>query len=82
MIAWLALRGTSLPLRSFVLERLPAIGTGRVRPPVVIGLWVIGGLAAFNLDANWNNAMVVTFGFVPSSVCPSSCSLDTPVSFR
>jgi ABC-type branched-subunit amino acid transport system permease subunit len=34
----LVVRGTSLPSRSHVLERLPSIGSGRIRPAIVIPL--------------------------------------------
>ena len=55
------IRGRSLPLRSFVLDRLPTVGSGRIRWPVVV---VLGGLLCWlTLDfanANWATAITTT----------------------
>ena len=60
IVAVLVLRGKSLPLRSFVLDRLPAVGSGRVRPRVLVA--VIAGVAvAIALSSNlWADAEVIT----------------------
>jgi sulfate-transporting ATPase len=61
IIALVVLRGRSLPLRSHVSERLPAIGRGLVRPGVVIigtvlmlvlflGVFNVGWLSAFTVS--------------------------------
>ncbi|MFI5957515.1 ATP-binding cassette domain-containing protein [Cryptosporangium sp. NPDC051539] len=60
VIAVLVVRGRSLPLRSFVLERLPAVGNGR--PP---WLWVaLFGLAlclvSLFADPDWATAITTT----------------------
>ena len=61
VIVWLWIRGTPLPLRSFVLDRLPAVGSGRVRWPVV-ALVVAGGVwMSYGTSPDWNTAMVTTF---------------------
>jgi ABC-type branched-subunit amino acid transport system ATPase component/branched-subunit amino acid ABC-type transport system permease component len=60
IIILLILRGRSLPLRSFVLDRLPTVGNGRHRWPVVI---VLGGAlcsVALIADANWSAAIATT----------------------
>ncbi|MDT4936331.1 MAG: hypothetical protein QOG80_2 [Pseudonocardiales bacterium] len=58
----LVARGRALPLRSFILDRLPSVGTGRVRPPVVFALWAGAIWFALSTDANWSDALVTTFG--------------------
>jgi ABC-type branched-subunit amino acid transport system ATPase component/ABC-type branched-subunit amino acid transport system permease subunit len=62
VIAVLVIRGRSLPLRSFVLDRLPAVGSGRVRLPVVLGVYVIVAWLVLGANPDWSVAMVTTFG--------------------
>jgi sulfate-transporting ATPase len=62
VVAFLAVRGTSLPLRSFVLDRLPRVGTGRLRPAGVVAAWLAAALLTATVDANWNQALTITFG--------------------
>ena len=35
IVVWMIVRGQALPLRDYFLQRLPAVGTGRVRPLVL-----------------------------------------------
>jgi sulfate-transporting ATPase len=62
VIVVLIVRGRGLPLRSFVLDRLPSVGTGRVRPLVVIALWGLAAWFAMTSSADWSTALVTTFG--------------------
>ncbi len=62
IIGVLIVRGRGLPLRSFVLDRLPSVGTGRVRPLVVIALWGLAAWFAMTSSADWSTALVTTFG--------------------
>lgn len=62
VIAVLIARGRGLPLRSFVLDRLPSVGTGRVRPLVVLVLWGLAAWFAMTSSADWSTALVTTFG--------------------
>jgi ABC-type branched-subunit amino acid transport system ATPase component/branched-subunit amino acid ABC-type transport system permease component len=62
VIGVLIVRGRGLPLRSFVLDRLPSVGTGRVRPLVVIALWGLAAWFAMTSSADWSTALVTTFG--------------------
>ena len=69
VIAVLILRGRSLPLRSFVLDRLPAVGSGRPRWLVVA---LLGGAAcwiALVANANWSHA--IAFSAASAIVCLS-----------
>ena len=71
IIAVLVLRGRGLPLRGSLTDRLPRVGTGRVRPAVVLAL---GGVVALwvGLGAakNWYAPVVIsaTFAIVGLSV--------------
>lgn len=54
------LRGQALPLRDYFLQRLPAVGTGRIRWPwVFMGLTVTAVLLSV-LSAPWQNAIIIS----------------------
>jgi ABC-type branched-subunit amino acid transport system ATPase component/branched-subunit amino acid ABC-type transport system permease component len=58
----LTLRGTALPLRSLVLERMPAVGTGQIRwIPVVVG-YALTAWWSLGSSPEWAAAAAVTFG--------------------
>ncbi|GAA3516302.1 branched-chain amino acid ABC transporter permease/ATP-binding protein [Aeromicrobium panaciterrae] len=64
IVVFLAVRGTSLPLRSHVLERLPSVGDGKIRPiPVVIVVGIFAVLLAFVVTPVWAQALTVTMAF-------------------
>ncbi|MBE2318187.1 ATP-binding cassette domain-containing protein [Solirubrobacter sp. CPCC 204708] len=62
IVAVMVLRGKALPTRDFFLQRLPGVGTGRIRP----GLVVAGVAAAAALIAvvppTWQESFAITFG--------------------
>jgi sulfate-transporting ATPase len=62
IVGVMLLRGQSLPLRDAFLQRLPSIGTGRVRLPLVIGGIVLYGAGIVLLDTTWVTAFSTTFG--------------------
>jgi ABC-type branched-subunit amino acid transport system ATPase component/ABC-type branched-subunit amino acid transport system permease subunit len=60
IVAWLVIRGQALPLRDYLLQRLPAIGTGRIHLP---GLIFAVALCAFLMATTppiWIDAFTVT----------------------
>jgi sulfate-transporting ATPase len=57
VIAVLTVRGQVLPLRSFVLDRMPAVGTGRLRPVPVLALVALAAVIALSSDAVWSVAI-------------------------
>ena len=61
IIAVLTLRGSALPLRGTILDRLPAVGTGRVRP-LVAGAGAILGIALLSggLPVEWTIAITIS----------------------
>ncbi|MCW2682031.1 MAG: transporter related protein [Frankiales bacterium] len=57
----LCFRGQSLPLRDFMLQRLPLIGTGRIQPvPLLIAAGVTSALIVV-LSPRWVDALGITF---------------------
>lgn len=55
-------RGRSLPLRGSEVEHRPAVGSGLLRPRVILPLLMVTGvLALFVLDANGNAVLITTF---------------------
>ncbi len=61
IIALLALRGRALPLRGFLTDRLPRVGTGRIAAgPVAFGLITVSALILL-LPVNGVNAITTTF---------------------
>lgn len=62
MILVLVLRGSDEGRRTSVAIRLPSIGTGRLRWPVVLG-WVAGAIVLIELvPAKWNDSVTTTVG--------------------
>ena len=61
IVVWMIIRGQALPLRDYFLQRLPAVGTGRVRPLVLLVLMVLAGIVMLNVPLDWQDAFVTTF---------------------
>jgi sulfate-transporting ATPase len=61
IVAVLVVRGRGLPLRSFVSERLPAVGSGRVNPVAVALLYIGGSALILSLDQTWASPLTATF---------------------
>jgi sulfate-transporting ATPase len=63
IIAVIVLRGKGLPLRSFRSDRLPAVGTGRIRiSGVVIGL-AVSILAVYSFSTAVTDSIIVSASF-------------------
>lgn len=61
VIAYVVIKGRALPLRSYVLERMPAVGSGRIRPiPALASIVVAYLLVDFWLQNDWLSAFVVS----------------------
>jgi sulfate-transporting ATPase len=60
VIVVLVWRGTSLPLRSFVQDRLPAVSSGRIRPLAWIPVLAIVTLLVSSAGAQWALAWTTT----------------------
>ena len=63
VIVVLIVRGRGLPLRSHVLDRLPAVGSGRIRPvPVLVTFAVLMLVLTQLLSFRWLDAFTVSIG--------------------
>jgi ABC-type branched-subunit amino acid transport system ATPase component/branched-subunit amino acid ABC-type transport system permease component len=60
IIAVLVIRGRGIPLRSYVMERLPPVGNGRIRTAPIAGFFVVAAVLVFILPFQWSNALIVT----------------------
>jgi ABC-type branched-subunit amino acid transport system ATPase component/branched-subunit amino acid ABC-type transport system permease component len=63
IVAVLVLRGRAIPLRDHLLQRLPSVGSGRLRPLVLIPVVVLAGLAISRLDPSWTEAVTITLSY-------------------
>jgi sulfate-transporting ATPase len=64
VVVLVALRGKGLPVRGFFVERLPEVGTGLVRPKVVLSTLLIAGLLFFFVFPNsLLNALIVSLAW-------------------
>ena len=61
IVVWMIVRGQALPLRDFFLQRLPAVGTGRVRPGILATALVVTGVVTLQVSPRWADAFVTTF---------------------
>jgi sulfate-transporting ATPase len=61
IVAWLAIRGQALPLRDYLLQRLPSVGTGRIHWPGLIFAVALGAFLVAATPAIWIDAFTVTF---------------------
>jgi branched-subunit amino acid ABC-type transport system permease component len=63
IIAVLTLRGQVLPLRSFVNERLPAVGNGVVRRGPVFVIFAVAAVLVLKANADWSLALATNLAF-------------------
>jgi sulfate-transporting ATPase len=59
----LVFRGQAIPLRDHLLQRLPSVGSGRIRLRTLLPAVVLGGLVISQLNANWTESIDVTLAF-------------------
>ncbi|GAB3026917.1 ABC transporter [Nocardioides flavus (ex Wang et al. 2016)] len=61
IVVWLVVRGQALPLRDFVLQRMPTIGSGRISWPALVAgaVLVVYLMSISNLE--WLAALTTTF---------------------
>ena len=61
IVALMVIRGQALPLRDFFLQRLPAVGSGRIRPGFLAITTVLLAVLINAVPARWQDAFVTTF---------------------
>jgi ABC-type branched-subunit amino acid transport system ATPase component/branched-subunit amino acid ABC-type transport system permease component len=60
IVAWLVIRGQALPLRDYLLQRLPSIGTGRIHWPGAIFAVALCAFLMSTTPPIWIDAFTVT----------------------
>jgi ABC-type branched-subunit amino acid transport system ATPase component/ABC-type branched-subunit amino acid transport system permease subunit len=60
IVIWLAIRGQALPLRDYLLQRLPTIGSGRINWPGIAFGAVVGVFLLSTTSPIWIDAFTVT----------------------
>ena len=63
IVAYLVIRGRGIPLRSFVIDKLPKVGTGRIRPVTLAVLVAATIVVLAVVPPQWSSAMTVTLAF-------------------
>ena len=58
----LLVRGRSLPLRDFVFQKLPMIGSGRIQPRIVIPVLLAAAALIVFVPPRWQDAFTITLG--------------------
>ncbi len=61
IVLWMVVRGQALPLRDFFLQRLPAVGSGRIRPGVLVLATVVTAVVINLVPKQWQDAFITTF---------------------
>jgi sulfate-transporting ATPase len=69
IIVVLTLRGQVLPLRGFVQDRLPAVGSGHIRPVVVVPMFVAAAAVILTASPDWSVAF--TTNIAAAIICLS-----------
>jgi ABC-type branched-subunit amino acid transport system ATPase component/ABC-type branched-subunit amino acid transport system permease subunit len=61
IVVWMIVRGQALPLRDFFLQRLPAVGSGRVRPVPLAAALAFTVVLILLVPLRWQDAFITTF---------------------
>jgi ABC-type branched-subunit amino acid transport system ATPase component/branched-subunit amino acid ABC-type transport system permease component len=70
VIVVLVIRGRHLPLRSYVLDRLPRVGTGRVSPAPALALYAAAAALCLVSSSAW--AVYITTNLTVAIICLST----------
>ncbi len=62
MILILVIRGNDRSFRTAIAQRLPSLGSGQIRWPLVLGWLVVAFVLIETVPANWNDAVTTTVG--------------------
>lgn len=61
IVVWMVARGQALPLRDFFLQRLPAVGSGRVNAKALAVGLVATAVVILLVPLRWQDAFITTF---------------------
>jgi sulfate-transporting ATPase len=63
IVAMVVISGRALPIRGFLFDRLPRLGTGRLRPALIVPAAIVTfGLITQIRSAAWADSVTTTFG--------------------
>ncbi len=63
IVAMVVISGRALPIRGFIFDRLPKLGTGRLRPALIVPAAVVTFVLITQIrSATWADAVTTTFG--------------------
>ncbi len=60
IVLWLTFRGQGIPSRDFILQRLPSVGSGRLRWPLILAGLVVVLSMAFSVQNVWLDGLIIT----------------------
>jgi ABC-type branched-subunit amino acid transport system ATPase component/ABC-type branched-subunit amino acid transport system permease subunit len=60
IVLWLTFRGQGIPARDFVMQRLPSVGTGRMRWPLILAALVVVLSMSFSVSNVWLDGLIIT----------------------
>ena len=60
IVLWLTLRGQGIPSRDFILQKLPSVGNGRLRWPLIGAAVVVVITMAFSVQNVWLDGLIIT----------------------
>jgi sulfate-transporting ATPase len=60
IVLWLTLRGQGIPSRDFILQKLPSVGNGRLRWPLIGAAVVVVVTMAFSVQNVWLDGLIIT----------------------
>jgi len=63
IVAYLVIRGRGIPLRSFVIDKLPKVGSGRIRPLTLAAGMAVTIAVLVAVPPQWSSALTVTLAF-------------------
>ena len=63
IVAMVVISGRALPIRGYLFDRLPKLGTGRLRPALIVPLAVVAFVLITQIRSpTWADAVTTTFG--------------------
>ena len=60
IVLWLTFRGQGIPSRDFVLQRLPSVGTGHLRWPLIFAALVVILSMSVSVSNVWLDGLIIT----------------------
>ncbi len=60
IVLWLTFRGQGIPARDFVMQRLPSVGTGRMRWSLILAALVVVLSMSFSVSNVWLDGLIIT----------------------